>query len=343
LLLQQSEELALLGNWDYDAQIGRFTWSDGMYRLFNIVKGTNIQPEIYLEYATQAGRPAAERVVNHIRKGDRDFEETLEIKVDGQAKLLQLKATVVKNPLGNVLRVLGVDIDVTAVRKAEETIRKLETEQQLEIFRVSLASQEEERRRISESLHNGLGQLLYGIKISMERVTENQAVNQPQIFARNKNYTEQLLKDAIAESRRISHELMPTMLEDFGLHAAINDVCQQLSSAIKFKCIMRGDIKRLDKTMELAIFRMVQELMLNSAKHSGATKGTTEIRINEHDVLIRVYDNGSGIISPDDHKKGIGLSSIRSKVKLLNGQVIIDPNEGKGTRVTLKMPLTVKK
>jgi PAS domain S-box-containing protein len=342
LLLQQSEELALLGNWDYDAQIGRFTWSDGMYRLFNIVKGTNIQPEIYLEYATQAGRPAAERVVNHIRIGDRDFEEILEIKVDSQIKLLQLKATVIKNDEGNSLRVLGVDMDVTAVRKAEETIRKLETEQQLEIFRVSLASQEEERRRISESLHNSLGQLLYGIKISMESVTENQAVNQPHIFARKKKYTEQLLKDAIAESRRISHELMPTMLEDFGLHAAINDVCQQLSSAIKFKCIMRGEIKRLDKNMELAIFRMVQELMLNSAKHSGANKGTTEIRINEHDVLIRVDDNGSGMISPDDHNKGIGLSSIRSKVKLLNGQVIIDSNEGKGTRVTLKMPLTVK-
>jgi signal transduction histidine kinase len=278
-------------------------------------------------------------VVSYIRNGDADFEETLEISVDGQIKLLRLKATVVKNLEGDTLRVLGVDMDVTAMCAAEEKIRKLKADQQLEIFRVSLASQEEERRRISESLHNGLGQLLYGIKISMENLTEQQAVKQPLSYEKDRSYTDRLLKDAIAESRRISHELMPTILEDFGLSAAIGDVCQQLSSALKFKCTLSGPVKRLDKYLELAVFRIVQELILNAAKHSGATKAAAAIQITDEEVLISVNDNGRGMADTSATTKGIGLASIRSKVKLLNGQFNIDAAPGKGTGITVKIPI----
>lgn len=339
LLLQQSEELALLGNWDYDIQNGRFTWSDGMYRLFNLARETEIKPEIYLQYATKNGMAAAGRVVAAIKSGDRDLEETIEISVDGQIKSLRLKVTVVKSAEAHPLRVLGVDMDVTAMRAAEETIRKLEADQQLEIFRVSLASQEEERRRISESLHNGLGQLLYAIMISMENITKQQALNHPQIYEKNILYTDGLLKDAIAASRRISHELMPTILEDFGLKAAISDICKQLSNAVKFKCSIEGQVKRLDKYLELAAFRIVQELMLNAAKHSEATKATAYINISEQELLISVWDNGKGMADKDAIAKGIGLASIRSKVKLLNGQFDIDSAPGEGTGVSVKIPL----
>jgi hypothetical protein len=69
LLLQQSEDLALLGSWDFDLLSGVFIWSDGMYRLFNIEKGTEVTSDIYLNYTTDQGRPAAERVVRHLNKG----------------------------------------------------------------------------------------------------------------------------------------------------------------------------------------------------------------------------------------------------------------------------------
>lgn len=339
VLLQQSEDLARLGSWDFNLLTGVFTWSDGMYRLFDLKKGTKITPEIYLNYTTEAGRPAAERVVTYIKAGYTDFWETLELNIGGQIKILQLKATVITNNAQLPVRVLGVDMDVTASRKSDEKIRRMEADQQQEIFRVTLASQEEERRRISESLHNGLGQVLYAIKISMAHLTQKQALTKPKEYAETKLYTEQLLKDAIAESRRISHELMPSILEDFGLKFAINDICQQLNRRVKFTCKFREETFRLEKYMELAVFRITQELMLNVVKHSEATRATTEISIKVDEVLIRVQDNGHGITKQAEDNMGIGLASIRSRVKLLNGEVHIDSNINKGTIVTVQMPL----
>ena len=339
VLLQQSEELAMLGSWEYDLVNGKFTWSDGMYRLFKLEMETEVAPEIYLKYSTEAGGPAAERVVRHIMKENTHFAETLEIDVEGQIKVLQIKANVILNDEGQPLKLLGVDMDITSSRKAEEKIRRMTSEQQREIFRVTLSSQEEERRRISESLHNGLGQLLYAIKISMTHVTQQLAVSKPEAYNKLKTYTERLLADAIAESRRISHELMPSVLEEFGLRAAINEVCQQLSIGLNFQCKFRGLSYKLDKYMELAIYRTVQELMLNVVKHAKATRATTEVNINAATILIKVQDNGQGILQSGESKKGIGLASIRSKVELLDGDVSIKSESGKGTTVILHIPL----
>jgi PAS domain S-box-containing protein len=343
ILLQQSEDIARLGSWDFDLLTGVFSWSDGMYRLFHLDKETEVTPDIYLRYSTEEGRPAAERVVRHLREGDTDFAETLELNIGEQIKTMQLKATVITNDVGQPVRVLGVDNDITASRRADEKIRRMEAEQQQEIFRVTLASQEEERRRISESLHNGLGQLLYAIKISMAHVSQAQAVSKPEAFANAKKYTEELLKDAIVESRRISHELMPSMLEEFGLKAAISDVCHQLSKDIQFTCNYKGPALRIDKYMELAIFRTVQELMLNVVKHSQATEARTEVNISSAKVVIVVQDNGQGMAKTGKKVTGIGLASIRSKVKMLNGQIKIDSVPGQGTTVSVQMPLSSPK
>jgi signal transduction histidine kinase len=340
LLLRQSEEMALMGSWDFDLLSGVFSWSDGMYRLFDMKERVEVSPEIYLKYTTDNGRPAAERVIKHIRNGDTNFSETLELNVNGLLKVVQLKASVMRNEIGHPVRVLGVDMDVTASKTAEIKIRQMEAQQQELIFRATLASQEEERRRISESLHNGLGQLLYGIKLSMSHLTAQHALDKPEIYAKDKIYTEELLKQAIGESRRISHELMPLTLEDFGLTAAVNDVCQQLNTNIKFKCKMRGFTQRLDKYMELAVFRIIQELMLNVVKHSGATKATAEASLMRQNIQIKVQDNGQGMAADAHTKSGIGLSSIRSRIKLLNGEVKIDSRPGKGTKVLVRMPLT---
>src|SRR5215217_8072666 len=339
LLLRQSEEMALLGSWDFDRMTGVFSWSDGMYRLFDMKERVEVYPEIYLQYTTFRGRSAAERVVSHIRHGDSEFSETLEINIGGRVKMFQLKATVIRNELGRPVRVLGVDMDATATKAAEEKIRQMEAQQQELIFRTTLASQEEQRRRISESLHNGLGQLLFGIKISLANVTEQQAVNQPENFVKDRIYTDQLLDAAITESRRISHELMPMILEDFGLKSAINDICQQLSSGVKFSCQITGFDSRLEKYIELAVFRIIQELMLNVAKHSGATRATAEASLNGKDIEIIVQDNGRGMLTDRHIKLGIGLSSIRSRIKLLNGEVKIESSQGGGTKVWVSMPL----
>jgi len=340
-LLQQSEDIAQIGNWDFELGSGIFTWSEGMYRLFDLEKGVEISPEIYLKEVDLKSLQNAKRVVRLIRSGKTDFDEILTLKINGQKRVLRIKASVIRNSLGQPVRVVGVDFDITAIRDAEEKIRKMEAEQQLEIIKVTFATQEEERRRISESLHNGLGQLLFAIKIGMTSVNIQEAISSPDQFDQSKAYTESLLVEAIQECRKISHELMPATLEEFGLRSAIDDVCKQLSGTVHFDCHYSSVMPGLEKYLELAVFRTVQELMLNVVKHAGGTHAEVIVAIQQREIHISVKDNGRGIGRYQKTKNGIGLAFIRSKAKLLNGTVDINSIPGAGTEVIVNIPFKI--
>jgi len=339
MLLQQSEDLAKMGSWDYSPQTETLNWSDGMYRLFNLEKGSPVSPHIYLRYVTKSTFVAANDMLQLLYTGEGNFEETLEIKVGGQTKILHFKAMVVKGTANHPARVLGVTMDITSARAAEEKIRQMEATQQLEIFKVTLATQEEERRRISESLHNGLGQVLYAIKISMNNLTFNSAIEKQKEYYEAKRYIEDLLADAIKSTRLISHMLSPIILEDFGLAAALKATCDQLESSTKFRCKVDLGNTILDKPLELAVFRIAQELIVNTAKHADATDAYVEIKSDNNNLLIVVQDNGLGFNAKKNGAEGIGLASIRSRVELLKGNFsIISPPEG-GITTTVELPI----
>lgn len=337
-LLQQTEESALMGSWEYDLKSGAFTWSDGMYKLFDLRKDVAISPEIYLRFTTTESRRSVERLLAHLKKADADFDDIIKFNINGIIKILRIKSSVLRNAAGDAVKVLGIDTDMTAAKLAEETIRQMEAEQQKAIFRVTLSSQEEERKRIAESLHNGLGQLLYGVKISLTNLDHQLAVNSPDEFLKARKYTDELLAEAIRENRRISHELMPIVLEDFGLREAVKDICQKLSGPVVFDCKFIGFPKKFDKYIEIAIYRIVQELMLNVIKHAEAATAGVVIEANKKATLITVADNGKGFDQAEIKGKGIGISTIRSRVNLLNGKMEIASAPDAGTIITIRIP-----
>ncbi|PJJ79555.1 PAS domain-containing sensor histidine kinase [Mucilaginibacter auburnensis] len=232
-------------------------------------------------------------------------------------------------------------LDITHRKETEERLRALEAGQQQEIFKVTLATQEEERKRVSESLHNGLGQLLYGIMISLSNLSYDAAIADPEVYKKHKQYTDKLLAQAIHESRRISHELMPSVLEDFGLSAAIEDVCKQFSNSVQINCSINIGNNKFDRYLELAIFRITQELMTNIIKHSKATTALLNIKKQGNRINILVRDNGVGINNADEsQQRGIGLASIRNKVSLLHGVINIQSKPGNGTSISIDIPTT---
>ncbi|MGV3545824.1 MAG: PAS domain-containing protein [Pedobacter sp.] len=239
--------------------------------------------------------------------------------------------------------VLGVLFnDVTERNKAQEVLlqnelKELEKKQQKEILKASLNAQEEERQRIAEMLHNGLGQVLYGVKANLERLkleNENAYEENLRVLERSK----ELLGMCIKESRRISHELMPSILEDFGLKAGVNDICTQLKGKTRFKCTFSGLDAPLDKYLQLAIYRIIQELALNIMKHSEALHASINITVEDSQVTVTVKDNGKGFDTSEKRDKGIGLKTIESKVKLLNGKMSIN-SVPKQTTVHIQFPL----
>jgi len=267
------------------------------------------------------------------------------INQEGNIHWIQTRRTVLKrDELGVPSHIIGISLDVTEQVKLHEKNlelmlerRELEKRQQREIFMATLKAQEEERKRIAENLHNGLGQLLYGVKLSLDNIqskkeAQNIAPEQSQL-----KQAERLLKEAIRESRRISHELMPTILEDFGLQTAIEDICEQFNKTINFKCKFIGLDEELDKYTEIAIYRMVQELIINIIKHAKASEASVVIKVNEHLVQILIEDNGIGFKEQAD-RRGIGLSTIQNKMRLLNGSLNITSISGKGSVIHIQFP-----
>jgi len=231
--------------------------------------------------------------------------------------------------------VVATTLDITSHKMNEEKIRKLENDQHQEIVRVSFSTLEEERHRISESLHNGLGQMLYGIKLNVSGLRQDIL---PEKFKKNKAYINELLADAIRDTRQISHDLMPATLEQFGLKSAINDICLQLTDGTKFKCTINESNISIEKYLELAIYRTVQELMTNVVKHAKATECEVKVNITSEEIRILVNDNGQGMTDKPKKWPGIGLAAIRSKIKLLNGHIHIKSIPDRGTKIDIIIP-----
>jgi len=247
---------------------------------------------------------------------------------------------------GRPSHIVGVSEDITEQRELQEKNHQLwlehnevKKQQRQEIFRVTLKVQEEERKRISETLHNGIGQILYGIKLTLDRMKANL---DKEIPLQQKTLTEaqELLTNCIKESRRISHELMPPAMEDFGLKAALEDVCWKLRGEVSFNCHFSGEAMALDNYLQLSIYRMVQELMINIIKHAQATHAVVRIIVERRSTRIAVEDNGKGFIWSEVKNKGIGLSTIQAKVKLLNGKTEIK-SSNLGTKILITLPIVL--
>ena len=121
-LLQQTEDLAKIGSWDYNQQTGKFQWSDGMYKLFGMELGQPIQPEVYFDFAVEADQAKARRLVKYLREGKGHLEIDLRIQVRAQVKTLRIKADVIGE--GDQQRVLGVDLDISDQLAAQQQIQE---------------------------------------------------------------------------------------------------------------------------------------------------------------------------------------------------------------------------
>jgi PAS domain S-box-containing protein len=229
--------------------------------------------------------------------------------------------------------------DITERKRLEEERLqwKLKTQQQL--LHGILDAEEREKKRIAESLHNGLGQVLFAAQMHLDIIDPSQPPMNGEQAIRSWNKSYQLLLQAIRLTRTISHELTPTILETFGLQAVIEDMGNYLSTD-KLQIYSQLRVHSvLEKHFQTAIYRIAQELANNIVKHARATQATIEVREAEKQIIIEARDNGKGFEAEKETNKGMGLASIRDRVKLLNGYLMINSVIDQGTKVTIRLPL----
>ncbi|MVN76990.1 PAS domain S-box protein [Hymenobacter sp. HMF4947] len=231
--------------------------------------------------------------------------------------------------------------DITARKRQQAETLRLQLTQQQQLAQAVLEAEENEKRRIAESLHNGLGQLLYATKLSLAQLDPAQ----PIAFAATLHKTSELLSTAIGQTRTLSHELMPQILADFGLEVAIQDICTTCSMGVLRMRSRVDDVPpRLSPHLALALYRMAQELANNIVKHSQATRASLQL-LGQADgtIELRADDNGVGFVPnlPQVGRPGIGLQALHDRVRLLRGTLHLLPTPAQGTQVIIRLPWAV--
>jgi PAS domain S-box-containing protein len=234
--------------------------------------------------------------------------------------------------------------DVTLRKEMESTLNEANDREKLfqqQLLEMTLNTQEKERARIADDLHNSLGQILFGVGMSLDHIKLDRSDYHSENIENIKN-SKKLLYKCINECRRISHDLMPSVLEDFGLQDAIEGICSQLNEKIELTCKFKGLDNRLPKYLEIAVFRIIQELAMNLVKHAEATKASLTVGIDQKDISVVIEDNGKGFTKTSiEEGDGIGIRSIKTKLQLLRGELFIDSKPGNGTIINIRLPLKV--
>lgn len=233
---------------------------------------------------------------------------------------------------------LSIIHDVTERIKLEQERITLKLNGQKELLNAILQAQKEERKRIAESLHNGVGQILYAAKLNIEQICIQEGQSGAAQLKSAKQQASKLLEEAIRETRSVSHELVPVILQDFGLEEAIYDLTKKYTgNHFSLKTEIFGFDQRLDKYVEIALYRMAQELLNNTVKHAQASKVKLQLVRGEGRIVLKVTDNGKGF-EVDKKYRGMGLRSIKDRVELLNGTIQIKSEINKETFVLIIIP-----
>lgn len=269
--------------------------------------------------------------LNGLKEIDLEFR----ILIDDEVKYISAKGHEIKVPDEKTC-FAGILTDITERKKMELEAEELKNGQQKLILSATLTAQEKERNNVSRALHDSVCQLLYGIRLNLESVQRTHNLK-----GEFKNVNE-LLDQAIKETRQISYELTPSVLKDFGFVAGIKEMAQRTSTPhFQIEAYIDTLADSLDAEVQLYIFRMIQELINNCIKHAQASRAEIKFSFINKQVVIKVTDNGIGLkMDPEEASKiGSGLSGIRNRVYLLNGKIrFSNTKKGLSVTITLNIP-----
>ncbi len=229
----------------------------------------------------------------------------------------------------------GMFINIRERRLADAKLKKL-TQRVFD-------TQEEERGRVARELHDGISQILVGVRYALDN-TRRRLARGDEAGARvplEKGI--EALGTAINEVRRISRDLRPGVLDDLGLGPALktltDDFRDRTGVETKFSTVVFRN--RLDEESKIALYRIAQEALTNIERHSGATKVSVDLRGNKTGATMRITDNGRGLPA-EQNRLGMGLRNMQERIEQLDGNLRILSSQGtqNGTVVEASLPLT---
>ena len=363
-----AQKAAICGTFDFDARTGINFWSDELQELYGFARGSFPGTlRAWLECVLPEDREAAEAPTRSRDTGAFETEYRIRRRDNGEIRWINSRGRVKRDATGAPTRFVGLNIDITGMKHAEEALKRAHDELELHVqartaeLRIAqeslrrlsgrlMQSQDEERRRIARELHDGLGQYLVAVKMNLDVIAMKAPPGMEMSFGEFLADAIKQIENAISETRTMSHLLHPPLLDEIGLESALVWYAEGFAkrSGISVKVDVPPSLGRLETEVETALFRVVQECLTNVHRHSGSPTASVHLSRDNGELRLEVRDEGKGMPSvasnqeSPDGGRGVGLQGIRERILQLRGTVEVISNGERGTAVIVTLPCTVQ-
>ena len=320
------------------------SWNRGAERIFGYsseeMKGRSISvvvpPDRSQDLPLMTGKASSGEHVNQ--------HETVRLRKDGSRIDVSLTVSPIISDSGGMIGTSTIVRDITERKRVQEELRR-SNEQLHDLYGRLQSAREEERTKISREIHDEFGQALTALKIDLAWIRKKLTGESTELFEKIDGMS-RIIAMTIGSIKRLSSDLRPALLDDFGLSAAIEWQAEEFESRTGTRCELSVDVRdsRLGADVSTAIFRILQEAMTNIMRHAGATLVRLELKEEPDGLIFTVCDNGRGISRTEiANPRSYGLMGIRERVYSLGGSVAIEGSPGEGTLLRVRLPLEERK
>ncbi len=337
-----AEQMGNFGHFSRYLDTNRLVWSAGSYHIFGVDPNQwELTRENIYEMVCPQDRIKLSQANEKIERGAKGLDIELRIiRPDGEERVLHFVADVTLDNAGKPERLFGTMQDITKQKRAEEQLVKSQSELRSLSSHLQ-AAREEERTSIAGEIHDELGQALTALKIDVSWIRDRLYNKQKHLFEKS-NAISGLIDETLGKVQRISAELRPSILDDLGLVAAVEWLVEEFQTRTGIQCQLSipDDPVELGQEYNTAIFRILQESLINISRHAEATRVRITLRVKPDMLALEVIDNGKGIeITQIDSSRSFGLISMKERAYALSGEISISGIRGKGTTINVHIPL----
>jgi PAS domain S-box-containing protein len=315
------------------------SWNGGAERLLGYSAGETKGQSISI--VSPAQKHELLRVIEQVRNGvHAESYETVLLKKDGEKIDVSVTISPITSDAGMIVGASAIIRDISERKMVQEELGK-SNEQLRDLYRRLQSAREEERTRIAREIHDEFGQTLTALSFDLAWMEKRLHPDQTQIAQKIESMSK-IIGMAIQSIKKLSTDLRPGILDDFGLHAAIEWQAEEFETRTGKKCEVVLDVNDLniDNEVSTAIFRILQETLTNIMRHASANRVELQLREEPGELVFLVRDDGIGLNPHEANApQSYGLVGIQERAYSLGGTAEIISSPGQGTTVCVRLPL----
>ena len=333
--LKESQRLAGVGGWQWDPETDTVVWSEELYRIAG--RDPHLPALSYKEHPTLYTRESWDRlraaVEAALHTGAPYELDLVMVCADGTHRWVTARGEAQRDSAGHVAGLRGTIQDITDRKRAEEALSNMSGR--------LLQAQESERARIARDLHDDIGQRLALLAVALEHVKGLQPDSSGEALGCLDAVQEQAT-EIITAVQALSHELHPPRLLHLGVVAAMRGLCGELSGQKNVEIDFRDEnvSGSVPPDVSLCLFRVLQEALHNAVRHSRVRHFDVHLRGTGDAVDLTIRDEGVGFdVDAASRGLGLGLTSMKERLKLVGGELVIESQSKRGTTVLARAPV----